>query len=75
VEEELVILCVMVMQGVDVKWELIEQWTKVLMDEILSRLNPQQQELLLPYAQKMQQAFLDKRVEFGAINKLAVIAK
>jgi hypothetical protein len=75
VEEELVTLCVMVMQGVDVKWELTEQWTKVLMDEILSRLNGQQKQLLLPYAQKMQQAFLDKRIEFGAINQLAVIAK
>lgn len=75
VEQELVILCVMVMQGVDVKWELTEQWTKVLLDEILSRLNPQQKELLLPYAQKMQQVFFDKRVEFGAISKPMVIAK
>jgi len=72
VEQELVILCVMVMQSVEVKWEMTEQWTKVLMDEILSRLNPQQKDLLLPYAQKMQQAFYNKRVEFGATSKDAI---
>jgi hypothetical protein len=66
VEQELISLCVMVTQSVEMTWELIEKWIKVLTDEILSRLNPQQQALVQPYTQTIQQAFLEKRVELGA---------
>lgn len=66
VEEELVPLCVMVMESVEVKWELIEQWTQELMTEILSRLSFQQQALLLPYCQATQEAFYRKRLHLGA---------
>jgi hypothetical protein len=74
VEQELVGLCVMVMQSVEVKWEMIEQWTKVLTDEIMRRLNPEQKSLLLPYTQKIHQAFLEKRVQLGA-NPLPALSQ
>lgn len=72
VEKELVTLCVMVMPSVDVKWEMTEIWTQVLTDEMLSRLSPQQQEMLLPYTQGMQKVFYERRQSFG-FNEEAVI--
>ncbi|MBO3459291.1 hypothetical protein G7B40_007235 [Aetokthonos hydrillicola Thurmond2011] len=57
VEQELVNLCLMVMEKVDVKWEVLQQWNKILMDEVLNQLQPEQRMILLPYTQGMQQAF------------------
>lgn len=64
VEEELVDLCVMVMTGVDVKWEMTELWNQVLADELLARVTPSQQNILLPYTQGLQYAFLKERDRF-----------
>jgi hypothetical protein len=36
IKDELVKLCVMVMTGVDVKWEMTERWNELLADEVLS---------------------------------------
>lgn len=64
VKEELVDLCVMVMTGVDVKWEMTELWNQVLADELLARVTPSQRNILLPYTQGLQQAFLKERDRF-----------
>lgn len=66
VEKELVALCVMVMEGVGVKWELTAQWTKLLVDEINSRISLKQRSLLHPYTQGMERAFFKKRSRLGA---------
>jgi hypothetical protein len=65
IERELITLCIMVMQSMDVKWSLIERWTINLCDEIMYRLDHSQQFLLLPYTQGMQQAFYLARSQFG----------
>ena len=57
VEQELVALCIMVMEGVGVEWKLIAQWNKTLMDEILNRLDIHQRALVRPYAERMIEAF------------------
>lgn len=57
VEQELIPLCVIVFPTVELKWELVAQMTKLLMDEILARMEPQHQQLVLPYTQAMQQLF------------------
>jgi hypothetical protein len=64
IEQELVELCVMVMTGVDVKWEMTEVWNQVLASEVLARVTPDQKTLLLPYTQGLQQAFLKQRDRF-----------
>jgi hypothetical protein len=64
IEQELVDLCVMVMTGVKVKWEMTELWNKLLTEEILSRVTPQQKLLLLPYTTRMQQAFSKQQMSF-----------
>ena len=58
VEQELVDLCVMVMQIVGVEWELMEQWNHLLMAELTRRVQPEQKYLLQPYTEGMEQAFL-----------------
>lgn len=64
VEQELVELCVMVMTGVGVSWELIQQFIQVLLDEILDRVSLEQKCLLLPYTQEMLKAFKKEQVRF-----------
>lgn len=67
IQQELVTLCVMVMQSVEIKWDLIIQWNQLLLDEILYRITPEQKTLLLPYTEAMQQAFYTKRWQLGMI--------
>ncbi|MCP6759574.1 MAG: hypothetical protein NHB32_12575 [Fischerella sp. CENA71] len=57
VEQELVALCVMVMEKLEVKWKILQQWNQILMDEIIHRVNPEYKEILLPYIEGMIQAF------------------
>ncbi|MBR8838973.1 MAG: hypothetical protein DSM106950_34470 [Stigonema ocellatum SAG 48.90 = DSM 106950] len=57
VEQELVNLCLMVMETVKVKWEVLQKWNQILMDEVINRVQPEQKMILLPYTQGMQQAF------------------
>lgn len=65
IEQELLPLCIMVMAAVQVKQELSEQWTPLLIDEIIRRVNPEQGSLLQPYTQKIQEIFSDKRHLLG----------
>jgi hypothetical protein len=64
IEHELVDLCVMVMTGVKVKWEMTELWHKVLFEEIHSRLTFEQKSILHPYSSKMEQAFSKEQLRF-----------
>ncbi|MEO8894001.1 MAG: hypothetical protein ABI417_21145 [Coleofasciculaceae cyanobacterium] len=64
VEHELVDLCVMVMTGVKVKWEMTELWNKVLFEEIFSRISFGQQSLLRPYSSAMEKAFSKEQLRF-----------
>ncbi len=64
IESELVDLCVMVLPGVQVKWEMTELWNQVLTEEIISRLTPSQKTLLQPYTKGLQEAFLKQRDRF-----------
>lgn len=57
VENELIPLCVMVFPSVDVTWKLVREMLQLLLDEIRERLEPNYQQLLLPYTQAMQQLF------------------
>lgn len=66
VELELIDLCVMVMTGMDVKWELTEQFIHQLMDEVLNHATPDQMKILLPYIQGIQKAFFEERLRLGA---------
>jgi hypothetical protein len=64
-EGELLPLCVMVVEGVEIKWEMTQKWCEVLADEIMSRLQPEQQQLLQPYTQGMQEIFFNERSRLG----------
>jgi hypothetical protein len=58
VEEELLRLCIMVLPSVEVKWELIELWIQMLVDEIISRIESSQQHYVLPYTVGMYHSFV-----------------
>ena len=64
-EKELLPLCEMVVEGVEIKWEMTEKWCQVLADEIISRVNPEQKALLLPYIERMHEIFLRERSRLG----------
>ncbi len=72
IESELLDLCVMVMTAVHVKWEMTELWNKLLSEEILARLTPDQRTILQPYTDGLQQAFLKHRDRFDIpiLNKI-----
>jgi hypothetical protein len=70
VEQELVPLCVMVMPIVEVKWEMIDKWKQLLIDEIESYVQPEQKHLLLNYTQGMEQAFFEARKRLGDSSKI-----
>jgi hypothetical protein len=59
IEQELLPLCVMVFPSVGVAWGLVEQTLHWLIEEILRRLDQNQQALILPYTQSMQSLFAD----------------
>lgn len=65
IESELVTLCVMVMESVEVKWYMTEKWSQVLIEEILNRLQLEQQALLKPYIEGLQAAFFQERYRLG----------
>ena len=72
IEQELVPLCAMVVEGVEIKWELTQKWCEVLADEMESRLDPEQKELFKPYTQGMKQAFFKERRSLGCSEELMV---
>jgi hypothetical protein len=57
IEQELLPLCKMVLDKVEVKWEFLEKWMQLLIDEIIRRVKPEENAILLPYIQGMQRAF------------------
>ncbi|MBO3459752.1 hypothetical protein G7B40_033935 [Aetokthonos hydrillicola Thurmond2011] len=65
IEQELLPLCVMVVEGVEIKWELTQKWCQVLADEIIRRVDSEQKALLLPYTQGMHEIFLKQRRRLG----------
>lgn len=65
IEQELLNLCVMVMESVHVPWELTEKWLQVLTEELLIRCTPEQQQILLPYTQVMKKVFIEQRHRLG----------
>jgi len=65
IEQELIPLCAMVVEGVEIKWELTQKWCEVLASEMESRLDAQQKELLQPYTQGMGHAFFKERKSLG----------
>jgi len=64
IEQELVDFCVMVMTGLRVEWKMTKLWNELLVEEILVRISPEQQLLLKPYTDGLQQAFLSQRDRF-----------
>lgn len=64
IEQELVEFCVMVMTGLRVEWKMTELWNEILVEEIFARISPEQQLLLKPYTDGLQQAFLSQRDRF-----------
>lgn len=57
VEQQLIPLSILVFPSVSVAWKLVEQGLQLLADEMMTRLTPVQQNLLLPYTQAMEQLF------------------
>lgn len=71
IETELLPLCVMVVEGVGIQWEMTEKWCQILTETIISHLNTEQKKLLCPYLQQMQQLFLQERSRLGYKKELA----
>jgi len=67
-EQELVPLCEVAVQSLDIKWELTQEWVALLNGEIMSRLQSEQQTMLLPYTQSMTQIFFNARYRLGATD-------
>ncbi|NJP09881.1 MAG: hypothetical protein HC866_10675 [Leptolyngbyaceae cyanobacterium RU_5_1] len=63
VEQELLSLCVAVLPGIGVQWEMMELWTQVLADELVRRIEPFQQPLVTSYTTGMHQVFLKARAQ------------
>lgn len=59
ITNELVMLCVMVMQRVGVPWERMAQWTEYLMDEVVHRVAENYRPLVRPYTEGLKTAFLE----------------
>lgn len=71
IEQELIPLCAMVVEGVEIKWELTQKWCEVLASEMESRLDSQQKDLFVPYTQGMKQAFFKERSSLGCNEEMA----
>ncbi|MBD2431039.1 MULTISPECIES: hypothetical protein [Fischerella] len=71
IETELLPLCVMVVEGVGIQWEMTEKWCQLLTETIISHLNTEQKTLLCPCLQQMQQLFLQERSRLGYKEELA----
>jgi hypothetical protein len=69
IEHELLPLCAMVVEGVDIKWELTEKWCEVLTGEIINRVTPENKEILQPYFQQIQEVFWQQRYRLGFREK------
>ncbi|MGB3653761.1 MAG: hypothetical protein WBA41_21450, partial [Rivularia sp. (in: cyanobacteria)] len=70
IEQELIPLCAMVVEGVDIKWELTQKWCEVLASEMESRLDSEQKDLFKVYTQGMKQAFFKERRSLGCKQEM-----
>lgn len=70
IEQELLPLCVMVVEGIEIKWELTQKWCEVLVSEMESRLDSEQKHLLEDYIQGMKQVFLQEHRRFGSQEEM-----
>lgn len=68
IEEELLILCIIVLPRMGVRWELIEISLKLLMDEILIRVTSSQSIFFLPYVEKLKQILQENRTQLSKIS-------
>lgn len=57
IEQELLPLCLMVFPNVEVRWELVEQMLKILVEQMRLRLSPDQRQVYMPYANQLLRAF------------------
>lgn len=57
VEQELVALCIVVLEEIGVSWKMTAKGVQMLTDEILSRLDADQAKLVRPYTDGMVRAF------------------
>jgi hypothetical protein len=69
IEQELLPLCVMVFPSVGVAWSLAEHTLHLLIDEILRRLDRNQQALILPHIEATQALFVNARSIASAPQK------
>ncbi len=74
-QKELVPLCVMVMPSVGVEWKMIDQWKRLLSDEIESRVMPEHKPLLLHYTRSMEEEFFAARKSLGNLGDTIEIPK
>lgn len=65
VEQELIALCIMVLESVGVTWEMTARGNELLMAEVLSRLDSHHKALVQPYAEGMVEAFRYKQTSLG----------
>jgi hypothetical protein len=70
IKQELVPLCVMVMPSVGAQWEMIDQGKRLLIEEIESRVQPENKPLLLNYTEGMQEEFFQTRKDLGHHGEL-----
>ncbi len=70
IEQELIPLCAMVVEGVEIKWELTQKWCEVLVSEMESRLDSEQKDLFKVYTQGMKQAFFKERRSLGCKEEM-----
>ncbi|PAX52907.1 hypothetical protein [Brunnivagina elsteri] len=69
IEQELLPLCSMVVEAVNIKWELTEKWCEVLTMEILNQVTPEKKEILQPYLLQMREVFWQQRYSLGFIEE------
>lgn len=74
IEQELLPLCSMVVEGVGIKWEMTQKWCEVLASEITSRLSSETKDLLIPYIEQMQQVFWQQRHRLGYSDETIINA-
>ena len=60
VEQELLSVCIIVFDALNIPWSMTAKGTMVLADEIMKRLQPDERELVAPYTRGMVKAFSNR---------------
>jgi hypothetical protein len=71
-EKEMLPLCVMVVEGVGIQWELTEKWCDLLATEMEKRLSEEYKPLVEPYTQGMRKIFFRERASLGCKEQVVV---